>query len=233
MAGKVAYYGGIVVDGMVLNLDAAKKESYSGYGTNWFDISISGRGNSGTLTNGPIYRTDNGGVLVFDGVDDYCINPLSTGFTQKMTVITIGKSTNSTWNNYAGLGSARVNNGYILHNNPFSTTVTFYVLNSSGAYTDIGSVTPANIQNFNFYALTTNGSNSHKRYLNGSLIGTSVTSITRTNTGSSQNNWLASDSGTVGRYNSLTIGIHLVYNRELNATEISQIYNAYKLRFGM
>jgi hypothetical protein len=231
MAGRIGYYGGIVTNGLVLDLDAAKKESYSGYGITWSDIS--GVGNSGTLTNGPIYNFGNGGCFIFDGVDDFCINPLSTGFTQKMTIITIGKSPNSTWGNYAGLGSARVDNGYIIHNNPGSSTVSFYVINSSGSYTDIGSVTPVNIQNFNFYALTTNGTNSHKRYLNGSIVGTSTTSITRTDTGSSQNNWLGSDSGAGGRYNSIIIGAHLVYNRELSEQEISQIYNAYKSRFGM
>jgi hypothetical protein len=231
MAGRIGYYGGIVRDGLVLNLDAAKKESYSGYGITWSDIS--GVGNNGTLTNSPIYSSNNGGVIVFDGVNDFCINTLSTGFTQKMTVITIGKSPNSTWGNYAGLGSARVNNGYIIHNNPGFNSVTFYVINSSGSYTDIGSVTPVNIQNFNFYALTTNGSNSHKRYLNGTIVGTSTTSVTRTDAVSSQNNWLASDSGVSGRYNDIVIGTHLVYNRELSEQEISQIYNAYKSRFGM
>jgi hypothetical protein len=35
MAGRIGYYGGIVRDGLVLNLDAAKKESYSGYGITW------------------------------------------------------------------------------------------------------------------------------------------------------------------------------------------------------
>ena len=221
----------VTTDSLILCLDAGNIKSYPLSGTAWSDISK--RENSGTLTNGPTFSSSNSGVIAFDGVDDYCINPISTGFTQKMTIITIGKSPNSTWGNYAGLGSARVNNGYIIHNNPGFNTVSFYVINSSGSYTDIGSVTPVNIQNFNFYALTTNGTNSHKRYLNGSIVGTSTNSITRTDTGSSQNNWLASDSGVGGRYNSIIIGVHLVYNRELSEQEISQIYNAYKSRFGM
>jgi hypothetical protein len=231
MAGRIGYYGGIVRDGLVLNLDSAKRDSYPGTGTIWYDLS--GNSYNGVLTNGPTYNKSNGGTIVFDGSDDYCINTISTGFTQKMTIITIGKSSNSTWSNYAGLGSSRVNNGYIIHNNPGLNSVTFYVINSSGSYTDIGSVTPVNIQNFNFYALTTNGSNSHKRYLNGSIVGTSTTSVTRTDTGSSQNNWLASDSGVSGRYNAIVIGTHLVYNRELSEQEISQIYNSYKSRFDM
>jgi hypothetical protein len=63
------------------------------------------------------------------------------------------------------------------------------------------------------------------------LVGTSTTSITRTDTNTSQANWLASDSGVLGRNTALTIGIHLIYNRELSSDEILQTYNAYKTRF--
>jgi hypothetical protein len=69
MAGRIAYYGGIVTNGLVLALDAAKKDSYPGSGTLWRDIS--GNGNNGTLTNGPTFNSGNGGSIVFDGVNDY------------------------------------------------------------------------------------------------------------------------------------------------------------------
>lgn len=69
MAGRISYYGGIVKDGLVLDLDAAKRDSYVGVGTVWSDIS--GNGNNGTLTNGPTFNSNNGGSIVFDGVDDY------------------------------------------------------------------------------------------------------------------------------------------------------------------
>ncbi len=74
MAGRIAYYGNIVKDGLVLLLDAAKKDSYPGSGTLWRDVS--GNGNNGTLTNGPIFNSNNGGSVVFDGSNDYV--PLTT-----------------------------------------------------------------------------------------------------------------------------------------------------------
>jgi hypothetical protein len=57
-----------VTDGLVLCLDAANRRSYPGTGTTWYDLS--GNGNHGTLTNGPVF---NGGVegMSFDGTDDY------------------------------------------------------------------------------------------------------------------------------------------------------------------
>ena len=61
--------GQIVMDGLVLYLDAASQRSYPGSGTTWTDLS--GNGNNGTLTNGPTYSSANGGSIVFDGTNDY------------------------------------------------------------------------------------------------------------------------------------------------------------------
>jgi hypothetical protein len=69
MAGRVAYYGGIVKDGLVLDLDAAKRDSYPGSGTSWRDIA--GGVITGSLINGPTFDGNNGGSIVFDGADDY------------------------------------------------------------------------------------------------------------------------------------------------------------------
>jgi hypothetical protein len=64
----------IVKDGLVLYLDAGNRTSYPGTGTTWTDLS--GYGNNATLTNGPIYSTDGGGSIYFDGSDDYA--PIGT-----------------------------------------------------------------------------------------------------------------------------------------------------------
>jgi hypothetical protein len=58
----------IVTNGLVLNLDAGQQDSYPGSGTTWTDLS--GSGNNGTLVNGVGYNSDNGGSLVFDGIND-------------------------------------------------------------------------------------------------------------------------------------------------------------------
>ena len=59
----------ISTQGLVLHLDSANKNSYPGSGTTWTDLS--GKGYNGTLTNGPTFSTDNKGVIVFDGSNDY------------------------------------------------------------------------------------------------------------------------------------------------------------------
>ena len=61
----------IVRNGLVLNLDAGNLSSYSGSGTIWTDVS--GKGNTGTLANGPTYNSANGGYIIFDGSNDYVL----------------------------------------------------------------------------------------------------------------------------------------------------------------
>jgi hypothetical protein len=58
----------IITDGLVLSLSAFDRNSYVSGSTTWNDVS--GRGNNGTLTNGPTFNSSNGGSIVFDGVDD-------------------------------------------------------------------------------------------------------------------------------------------------------------------
>ena len=78
MSGRIAYYGGIVTNGLVLDLDAGKRDSYPGSGTVWNDVS--GFINNGTLVNGPTFNSANGGSILFDGINDNILMP-STGVT--------------------------------------------------------------------------------------------------------------------------------------------------------
>jgi hypothetical protein len=79
----ITYNPRIVTDGLVLALDAANPKSYPGSGTTWTDLS--GRGNTGTLTNGPTYSSANGGSIVFDGVDDR-VDTINVSSLTNMTI---------------------------------------------------------------------------------------------------------------------------------------------------
>jgi len=59
----------IITNGLVLYLDAANNRSIVSGSTTWFDLSRNG--NTGSLINGPTYSSANGGVLSFDGSNDY------------------------------------------------------------------------------------------------------------------------------------------------------------------
>jgi len=71
---------GIVSTNIVLDLNASNNSSFSGNATTWNDIS--GNNNDLTLTNGPTFSTDNGGIIVFDGSDDSAISALNQAFFQ-------------------------------------------------------------------------------------------------------------------------------------------------------
>ena len=70
----ISYNPSIVTEGLVLGLDPQSTRSYVGSGTTWTDLT--NRGNSGTLTNGPVFIpggpfNNSGGSVYFDGTTDY------------------------------------------------------------------------------------------------------------------------------------------------------------------
>ena len=75
--------GKVITDGLVLFLDAGNNRSYPGTGTTWTDLSSTAI--TGSLTNGPTFNTGNGGSIVFDGTNDYCL----TGYSANPTYFTI------------------------------------------------------------------------------------------------------------------------------------------------
>lgn len=66
--GRTVYGPNIVTDGLVLYLDAANIKSYPGSGSTWYDLS--GKNNNIGF-NQTTFNTDNGGNIVFDGLNDY------------------------------------------------------------------------------------------------------------------------------------------------------------------
>jgi len=67
------------VSGTSLYLDAGNTSSYPTSGTTWTDISSNSR--NFTLINGPTFSTDNGGSIVFDGINDGASRTSNTGFS--------------------------------------------------------------------------------------------------------------------------------------------------------
>jgi hypothetical protein len=59
----------IVTSGLVLYLDAGNSKSFVSGSSTWFDLS--GNRNTGSLGNGPVYNSANGGNILFDGTNDY------------------------------------------------------------------------------------------------------------------------------------------------------------------
>ena len=228
MAGRVAYYGGIVKDGLVLDLDAAKKESYPGSGTAWNDIS--GNGYTGTLTNGPTFDSANGGSIVFDGVDDFIAGSASANFA-----FGTGDFTLSYWtyiNSFSGTGTptfidlrtSGAGPGYAdyIQTNKFKLFI-----NGVDAYTSTGSISSGSWYNIT----TTRQSTTLSVYFNGILDGTASNNANLTENGFR----LARNINTSGTsYLNGRIASVLIYKgKSLSSTEVTQNYNALKGRYGL
>jgi hypothetical protein len=216
----------IVMNGIVLYLDAGYNGSYIGSGTTWNDIS--GYGNNGTLVNGVTYSTDYSGSIVFDGVDDYVNCGANSIFNSTdITISCFFKPT--TISSFQTMVSKKsIVAGWELSNSTGVLRVTLRP--SSGGSNEIR--TGSLIINSWYYGVFTFNSslNELKLYLNGVLVGSTITS---TPTIISTSNLYVGTRNDGVNYNPFNgdISQTLIYNRALTSQEILQNYNATKSRY--
>ena len=220
----------IVLDGLVLCLDAGNPKSYPGSGTTWTDLS--GNGNNGTLVNGVGYSGSNLGSLSFDGVDD------RGTFTTPIT--STSNQTYEIWTNAIASASAAQGYAYLLHtNNADSTTGNSYMnigirptqqyfATFNGAHTTMELGVTANTSNIIQIVLTWDGS-TQRAYANG--ISKNSQALTGTPQNFSTTTSFGDDKSTTYRMIQGNIYSIKIYSRALSAAEIQQNYNALKSRY--
>jgi hypothetical protein len=77
-------YEGIITNGLIFSVDGGFTPSYPATGNTWYDLT---GGNNPSLINGTSFSSNNGGILVFDGVDDYTtVNTSNISFTTQGTI---------------------------------------------------------------------------------------------------------------------------------------------------
>ena len=224
----------IVTNGLVLNLDAARQNSYAGSGTTWKDLS--GNGNNGTLVNGVGYNGSNGGSLSFDGTNDHASIPHSSSlsFSSALTI--------SIWfySGTVGAGAYLYLKGRtdIDNYNPFIFSNGYYVwtgVNGRAQYTN-----PANyILDNTWYNLTVSHTSgiTPNIYKNATLS-TSHTFIEGNGTYAlgTNNDAVGINAdiprGTIDIFNGRMSSLQ-AYNRALSAAEISQNFQALRGRYGV
>ena len=212
----------VVTDGLVLYLDAANTKSYVSGSTTWNDVSRSGI--NGTLVNEPTFSNENGGGIIFDGIDDY----VST--TQRLT--------NPSFSYEVFLKPTNVSKDQMYIGNELLQAL-YTRINNSRAFVSIRTnVTqrtlahPQLLLNNNIYHIVSiyNGVQL-KIYVNNVLsVGSEINETLLTPWGTSSiGRWINTDTRNfVG--NIYTVRL---YNRELSSQEVLQNYNATKTRFGL
>jgi hypothetical protein len=226
----------IVTSGLSLYLDAAYRPSYPTTGTTWYDVS--GYGINGTLTNGPTYSTEGGGSIVFDGVDDYCVNLTSINVGNSNTVCAFIKLNGSqTSPGGAGLPGASIFNPFangidnwlgITDNKLYLFATEFSDVNNF----NLVGTTPLDTTNSVWYFVTSViDGNTATIYINGVLEATVTKSFTIASWGGS--GAYIGARNTTQRFLKGSIANVSVYNRALTQNEILQNFNAQKSRFGL
>ena len=224
----------IVLNGLVLCLDAGNTKSYPGSGTTWTDLS--GRSNTGTLVNTPTYSSANGGSIVFDGTNDSVNISVSSSLQSQFFTFDI-------WFNLNTLpaGGTPLLTGHYQSNGTISGLTTYEYLGQYGFQTRFNNVCcqtltvgTSSTNTWVNFSGTWNGS-TKIAYLNGVQAGTQSVSGTHSqlNNFSIGNN---ADNIAVGNYSNAANGYIPVvkyYNRALSATEIAQNFNALRGRYGL
>ena len=215
----------LIKDGLVLYLDASKKESYSESGTIWYDFS--GKGNNGTLLNGVVYDTTDGDNLYFDGANDY-INignkdSLKFGYGDFTANIFI-KFPNYIDTNKAFI-QKRTNTslGYEIHYNANSRIFGNTAFGFGGESNTLIELNKW----YNICVLRNNGVT--YLYINGTLDRYANNNIDA----SSENPFVIARDHVNGRFLNSNISVVQVYNRALSEAEIEQNFNSLRQRYGI
>jgi hypothetical protein len=212
-------YESIVSDGLIFNLDAGFIPSYPRNSITWYDISGI---NNGTLTNGPTFDSNNGGSIVFDGVDD---------ITKTTSIATY--SNTQTWvawvRRISSVNSLNIFMGRLKPYFAFRSDNQFQFSNQiGGVQVNLLSGVTYSSNIWYFTCFTTEYQNPNtimKMYINGTLVNSGTFSGV-------QNNY--SLNFTIGDYIDTAISFPfnghvsmvLVYNRTLSTSEINQNYYA-------
>ena len=218
----------VVVDGLVLWLDAANTKSYVSGSTTWNDISRNGL--IGTLSGGPAFNTGSGGSIVFDGVNDYinCGNSTIFDLNQHSICFWFYPKEQAVKEIIYKSRTALSDPGpyeIFQSNNNISYRLNF---SATPNITTTGTI-PLKLNTWQ-YICATYDNIAMKTYINNVIdINTIFTTVLTNSTGN-----VNIGAYTDGRYPMLANMAQVsMYNRALSQAEITQNYNALKSRFNL
>jgi large repetitive protein len=219
---KIKNSKNIVTDGLVLNLDASDKLSYSGSGSNCIDRTENS--NNGTFQDDTAFNSSNGGSFVFDGTDDYIL--ISDSDSLDVTNITMEawvKISSGQTNSYPRVID-KTNSYYLYFPSGENITVAL-----AGGQLDA----TANLDSNTWYHIVgCYDGRIINIYKNSQLIATKDLG-SNANIGQGNYNLSIGDRITGGRCLNGNIASVRIYESALTSAQILQNYNATKSRFGL
>lgn len=236
----------IVTDGLVLCLDAADQNSYSGSGSTWLDISNANNWSSnvlGTRTatiNGPAYSPTNKGYFDFDGTDDYIeINNGRTMVTSSISFCVWLKQdvlhTDTDFNNqiciveYPALAYLGASSCFYM---PLRSGTISFRYQRANNQADVSPSISQVINEWRYY-VGTYGDGFISFYANGSLVGSNALNYSFLALSTLNNNARLGEAGIYNKHFNGQMALCQAYNRVLSSEEIRQNFEATKGRFGL
>lgn len=221
----------IITTGLILSLDAGDKNSYSGTGTVWTDLT--GNGYNGSLVSSPTFDSSNGGNITFNGTSSY----VTLGSTLAGTV----QGTISFWVKL----TSDITTGYSGNQRPWGKHVDFECrwggnslpADNQKLNIDInGTQNLISVQNvwlstvwYNIVSTYNSSTNSSVLYVQGVQNSTGTAGNPSALTGTFN---VAATTSATGFVNGKMANF-LIYNRSLTSGEVLQNYNAQKSRFNL
>jgi hypothetical protein len=226
----IAIASSMITTGLVLQLDASNTASYPGSGTTWTDLS--GNGNNGTLISGVSYSSTNGGTMVFAGTIN---NRVQTNFAPTFTDFTV-----CVW--FKDNGSPQfgrlIDKDYV---NGFWLGRNASLANSWGGgirETAAPSGIFISLQDAQWHFLTSiRSGTTHTLYGDGitKKVSNTVSAAALSATNIAIGSWSGGNASAPWNNQVFKGSVPqvLIYNRALSETEIMQIFNATKTKYGL
>ena len=228
----------IIEDGLVLSLDAADRNSYTGSGTTWKDLS--GNNSNATLNNFVGFATSPP-TTTFDGGDDYAAIPYNSNFNSMIWTISCWIKFNSIPQTYDSIISRDFFDGVISFfldcglDDKFragsykaSPDTRYEILSTTTLSSRIGLWTNVVIYRTSDYKIG--------MFINGvketeTTFGSVDFETTNVNSGITLG--AINLVGSIDRHTTVHISSVHIYNRDISSQEIIQNYNALKSRFNL
>lgn len=206
----------IVTNGLIMYLDAANTRSYPGSGTNWNDLS--GTGRNVTTTGSPTFGSSGGGSFTFDGS------------TQQLSSVSLDNPT-------GGLTSQIVMN--------YTNTGAYHNLFDRSSSSPMFWIRPTGLIELNASALVSSAAYNGQTIVATATFSTSVPGLQLFINGrivhtvsTAQTSWTNPftitllNRGNAGRFNGILYSMAF-YNRVLTSTEVEKNFNAVRGRYGI
>jgi hypothetical protein len=241
--GCISGFQPFVSNGLVIHVDANNRNSYSGSGATWTDLSSSG--NNFTLTNSPTFGTvDNGSYFQFDGTSSYAIcnnsssfNSLSTMTTEILFADDNISGTQALYGDGSGVIGANQGFAVIVANTSGGVIGTRDAKAFSGASNTATWRYSSGSYLWNHYVITWTVSVSTvsgNYYLNNSAP--TAWTVSRSSISSTSPLSIAARPGSGSALTSFfsgRIALFRMYNKIIDTNEITRNYNQYKSRYGL